>query len=327
MSYLGAVFCAPDVAPSFALVYSRFGPSYPGEVDAARGAYFLNYPGVSFVFAIRPELAPLYEGGTELPLEFPDGSSPQVQRVYIFAGASLRAAHMPADPNSAYGEPVVVRVPLPQPPQQQQQPPPPRQAPALYFERRQAVLELGVSPQEVLSLLGPPQRVHTKQDDKMRIHLAAPAPPSQLSPPLPPTGAGEYFYNYFDLGLDLLFSLQEGHAEGGQGHVLRKIVLHSNQVCSSEFNHYRRCFWRLELPPAAGGGGAGPRRLDVSTRFDELQAVLGEPPAKPLIYSRASAPHAPQHPFGHSLFYAYPHGLVFEVLRNQHIASLTLFRP
>lgn len=38
-------FCsAANVPPTFVLIYSRFGPSYPGDYNNTKSVYYLHYP-------------------------------------------------------------------------------------------------------------------------------------------------------------------------------------------------------------------------------------------------------------------------------------------
>lgn len=55
MTYHGQVFSAPDVPATFQLVYSRFGPSVPGDYQVASRLYLLSYPGLTMAFPI-PEV-------------------------------------------------------------------------------------------------------------------------------------------------------------------------------------------------------------------------------------------------------------------------------
>ncbi|XP_041021319.1 UPF0183 protein At3g51130-like isoform X2 [Juglans microcarpa x Juglans regia] len=47
------------------------------------------------------------------------------------------------------------------------------------------------------------------------------------------TLCGDYFYNYFTCGLDILFD--------GQAHKIKKFVLHTNYPGHADFNSYRKC--------------------------------------------------------------------------------------
>ncbi|KAI8089869.1 uncharacterized protein BX664DRAFT_334119 [Halteromyces radiatus] len=70
--------------PTFLLIYKCFGPTYLGEFKADQNIYILNYPGLSFTFPIPQKYNHLYTNSTELPLEFPDGTTPIASKMYLF---------------------------------------------------------------------------------------------------------------------------------------------------------------------------------------------------------------------------------------------------
>lgn len=82
-------------------IYQTFGPTYPGYFDAHESVYYLSYPGITFVFPIPQEFAHLYinsQGNliffaykyTELPMEFPNRTTPVAIRIYIYQGNDWR---------------------------------------------------------------------------------------------------------------------------------------------------------------------------------------------------------------------------------------------
>ncbi|KAE8183819.1 hypothetical protein CF328_g8060, partial [Tilletia controversa] len=111
------------------------------------------------------------------------------------------------------------------------------------------------------------------------------------------------FWNYFDLGIDLLFSspaltpssssstggggggggnasgantLSSSHAVGAGG-VLLKIIVHSNIPRSALFQRYHRCPW--VVVPAVSGRGAGKEEdeaeeVSYHEQIDDLAALL-----------------------------------------------------
>lgn len=73
---------------TFVRVYDIFGPTYPGEYDEQNRMYSLHYPGVVFLFPIPEQHAEhCSESQIELPLEFPDGSTPLASRICVHAAA------------------------------------------------------------------------------------------------------------------------------------------------------------------------------------------------------------------------------------------------
>jgi hypothetical protein len=295
LTYCGSVFSAANVPPTFVLIYSRFGPSYPGDYNSAKNAYYLHYPNLSFKFPIPAKYHSLYTDGTaaphsELPVEFPDGTTPITTRIYIYNGSSLSAPTLPQlAPTSLYFEPVVVNI-----------------GSGLFFTKRNASLGFDSSPQDVISELGPPTRVYYKEEDKMRIHSVSSNGVSYA----------DYFYNYFPLGLDFLF---DAHT-----HTVKKIVLHTNFPTHFEFNQYSKCNFRIAVPKptedlSANGEGEHVVYIEPDMRWDGIQGLFGKA-SKPVVNSRTTSTN----PFGATYFYGYP-GVIFEVMRNNHIASVCIF--
>eukprot|EP00439_Symbiodinium_sp_Y106_P044951 s907_g5.t1 len=99
-------------------------------------------------------------------------------------------------------------------------------------------LRFGAMPQDVFSDFGPPQQVCVKDMiqpplDAFRIHSRTPLRPASL----------DYYYNYFYLGMDVLFD--------GQTHLVQKIVLHTNPPTHERFSRYTRCFFQLQIEAQA----------------------------------------------------------------------------
>lgn len=117
-------------------------------------------------------------------------------------------------------------------------------------------LALGFSCQEVLSVLGAPQAIFDKPHPPPIVAHGGrePAPPS-----------ADYYFNYFALGLDVLFDRGS--------HTAYKFVLHTNNPGSDSFMWYRKAQFALELLPA---GAAHPRivQLPPPVRFQTLCSLL-----------------------------------------------------
>ncbi|KAJ3159729.1 hypothetical protein HDU86_001379 [Geranomyces michiganensis] len=113
-------------------------------------------------------------------------------------------------------------------------------------------------------------------------------------------GVGDYFWNYFDLGIDLLFS--------GTQHALKKIIMHANAVGHWEFTQYIKCEFIIES-----------RGLSVDSKWNEIQKAMrlteDAPTPRPVVHNRGGH----QNPFGPTCFYGYP-GIIFEV-RVKSLAS------
>ena len=110
-------------------------------------------------------------------------------------------------------------------------------------------MKLGETTAQDLTIgLGPPLRVHHKEDRRMSIHANEqvnndPGCKTFYSFCIPSFQDHEDFYNYFQHGIDFLIS--------GVDHVVRKIVLHTNIVIAPvshvsstdiDFSLARPCF-------------------------------------------------------------------------------------
>lgn len=91
-----------------------------------------------------------------------------------------------------------------------------------------ASISFGNTPQEVLSELGSPETIYTKVDDHMKLH----APNSEED-------TSDYFYNYFHLGLDILFD--------GISHRVKKFVFHTNFPSHYLFNWFVFIYLLVDL--------------------------------------------------------------------------------
>jgi len=213
--YSGTTFSAPEVTATFNLIYQLFGPSFPGDYNNELHSYFLHYPGLSFQFPIPAKFQSLY--ANDLPLEFPDGTTPVIKRVFVYGGVDMKSP-VPPPLNDLqfpyYFEPIRVHVNQ-----------------YVEFSLRNKRLSFKSTPQDVVSELGSPNRVFYKEVDKMRIHASGDS--SKLVDTISGTGCADYFYNYFDLGIDILFDAQK--------HRIRKFVLHTNFPGHIDFNQYMKC--------------------------------------------------------------------------------------
>lgn len=154
---------------------------------------------------------------------------------------------------------------------------------------------MGHTAQDVASVLGAPSRVFYKSEDKMRIH--SPNAHRRVS-----QSRSDYFFNYFTLGMDLLFD--------ARSHLVKKIVLHTNYPGHYNFNMYQRCEFDLPL-----------NGVDVTaySRWDDLCKQL-TPSEKPVVLNRASSTNT-TNPFGSTFCYGYQ-DVIFEVYTSIFIISI-----
>ncbi|XP_078160931.1 PHAF1 protein At3g51130 [Carex rostrata] len=304
MRYATNLIGGPSTLATFVAVYALFGPTFPGIYDSERGIYTLFYPGLSFAFPIPGQYTNFFNKGevlAELPLEFPDGTTPVTCRVSIFDGSSDGKVGV----GSSMDKAVV----------------PPLPTGSLYMEEVHAKLGDGIwftvggqhipfaaSPQDIWTELGRPCGIHQKQVDQMVIHSASdPRPRTTL--------CGDYFYNYFSRGIDILFD--------GQTHKIKKFVLHTNFPGHSDFNSYMKCNYVIYDAETEGAVQPGTRTkncITPSTKWDQVKEILGDG-GRAAIQTQGSM----NNPFGPTFVYGYQN-IAFEVMKNGYIATVTLFQ-
>ncbi|KAI3855365.1 hypothetical protein MKX03_025323 [Papaver bracteatum] len=304
MRYAKSLIGGPSTLATFVAVYALFGPTFPGTYDKDRGVYSLFYPGLSFAFPIPSQYTDCcHDGEAELPLEFPDGTTPVTSRVSIYDKSSESKVGVGALMTKALA--------------------PPLPAGSLYMEEVHAKLgeelrftvggqhiPFGASPQDVWTELGRPCGIHQKQVDQMVIHSASdPRPRTTL--------CGDYFYNYFTRGVDILFD--------GQTHKIKKFVLHTNYPGHADFNSYMKCNFVI-YDSDVGGPFQDSNTISTkhcitpSTKWEQVKDVLGDS-GRAAIQTQGST----SNPFGSTFVYGYQN-VAFEVMKNGYIATVTLFK-
>lgn len=301
MRYAKSSIGGADIAATFVAVYALFGPTFPGTYDMTQCTYTLFYPGLSFAFPIPAQYTECCQDReAELPLEFPDGTTPVMSRLCVYdssigsggvgvgVGSMLNKAVPPQLPvGSLYLEEVHAKL-----------------GEELFFTRGGQHLSFGASPQDVWTELGRPCGIHKKQVDQMVIHSATdPNPRTTL--------CGDYFYNYFSRGIDILFD--------GQTNRIKKFVLHTNFPGHTDFNCYIKCNFVIHCPPSEDGR-ASPDFISADTKWDQVKELLGDG-GRAAIQTQGSA----SNPFGPTFVYSY-RNIALEVMKNGHIATVTLFQ-
>ncbi|BBN02781.1 hypothetical protein MPTK1_2g18070 [Marchantia polymorpha subsp. ruderalis] len=302
MRYATSSIGGPHAPATFVAVYALFGPTFPGTFNLKRCIYHLNYPGLSFVFPIPPQHISYWQDRKgELPLEFPDGTTPVMSRACIYDSTgevcgSFKLVPAPQLPGGGlYMEEVHAKP-----------------AEDIHFNGNGQRLAFGASPQDVWAQLGRPCCIQKKQIDPMVIHSA--------SDPRPQTAlCGDYFYNYFTRGLDILFD--------GQTHRIKKFILHTNFPGHTDFNCYMKCNFFIHCPPALDTGSEKKSLETVTNRcissvskWSEVQDILGDG-GRAAIQTQGSDTN----PFGPTFVYGY-RDIALEVMKNGHIATVTLFQ-
>ncbi|XP_043707922.1 PHAF1 protein At3g51130-like isoform X2 [Telopea speciosissima] len=281
MRYATSLIGGPSALATFVAIYSLFGPTFPGIYDKDRGVYTLFYPGLSFAFPIPTQYTDCcHDGEAELPLEFPDGTTPVTCRVSIYDSSTDSKVGVGSFMNKALA--------------------PPLPSGSLYMEE--------VHAKDVWTEFGHPCGIHQKQVDQMVIHSA-----SDLHPRT--TLCGDYFYNYFTRGLDILFD--------GQTHKIKKFVLHTNFPGHADFNSYIKCNFVIYSSDVGGHfeeGNAPKTCITPSTKWEQVKEFLGDC-GRAAIQTQGST----NNPFGSTFVYGYQN-VAFEVMKNGYIATVTLFQ-
>jgi hypothetical protein len=317
LSYRGVQFCRPHELPTCHRICERFGPSVPGEYCPRKKVYKLHYPGISFYFPIPDEYARYCPGPDShshfVPLEFPGGFSPVTSRIIIYCGGDPRADFYPLPPlprDSLYFEEIQVVL-----------------GTGIHFAQRQKAITFQSCVQDVLHAIGPPDKIFYKETDALQLSLDRQETLSRST-----ATSSDYFFNYFGLGMDFLF---DRHS-----HFVKKIVLHTNFPCHFEFNQYRKCNFQImglkPVPLALTEPYPEPliierqRQLErlmnnwspisCDSHWSDVVAFFPTPPGRPIVDNRGL--HI--NPFGSRRFYAFQ-GIIFEVMRNDYLASILLF--
>lgn len=79
------------------------------------------------------------------------------------------------------------------------------------------------------------------------------------------------------------------------------------------------------VDPKCGWIPANPLPLPPLLQWDNIQELLGHPVEKPVVLHRSSSPNN-TNPFGSTFCFGLQR-MIFEVMQNNHIASVTLYGP
>ncbi|KAF7776001.1 hypothetical protein Agabi119p4_4394 [Agaricus bisporus var. burnettii] len=157
--------------------------------------------------------------------------------------------------------------------------------------------------------LGPPLRIHYKEDERMTIHSTENAEDDT-------NDESDYFYNYFQHGLDFFIS--------GSTHTVKKIIIHSNIPGSPLFQRYKRCNWEIEGEPEDDEDDTPPRKRFYD-RFETISHFLSPKETPPsMVLNRTDDEDGLQLPNATTRLYGYD-GIILEVLESSQVVSVTLF--
>lgn len=323
LKYCGVHFNSPHMEPTIDQIDQSFGATHPGVYDSSHQLFFLNFRGVSFTFPIDSKFEPHYVHGLG-SLQFSSGDSPVVSRMSIYNGNSssgkTKAPPLPVQCfyGNCYAESVKVLNSSGKVTGLQFQLVGEGNEYGKLHELRKKVVERTVSfgdtCQDVMSCLGSPCKVFYKSEDKMRIHSPYPYKLDQ-------SNSSDYFYNYFTLGLDILFD--------ATSHKVKKIIIHTNFPGHYNFDMYNRCQFVINIERGRKGGLDGKQEdehfeINPCTKWDCVQNFLGKTVEAPVVLNRSSTTNT-SNPFGSTFCYSLQH-MIFEVMQNNHIASVTLYQ-
>jgi len=320
LKYGDLYFNCPDVSPTIEQIDQSFGATRPGVLDEEKKIFTLTFRGLAFEFPAETKFQPSYAGSRrELgKLQFAPGESPCVSHMAIYAGQSLAECSPPAAPLARYptlhcrglevvrsrdrtigltltlepntGE--VGRSSFPS---------------TSSLESIKKTIKFGDGVQDVMSAVGAPNRIFYKSEDKMKIHSPNAHRKASLL-------KSDYFYNYFTFGMDILFDAKHNK--------VKKFILHTNFPGHYNFNMYHRAEFSLTLEGIAQR--PDPVHMSPYSKWDEV-AKLFNPAERPVVLNRASSTNT-TNPFGSTFCYGYQ-DIIFEVMPNGHMASLTLYLP
>lgn len=325
LKYCGVHFNTSQIQPTIEQIDQSFGATHPGVYNSEKQLFVLNFRGLSFDFPIESKFEPRYAHGLG-SLQFPNGASPVVSRMCIYSGSSLLETRAPPLPITCYhgncyvdclevlrehnvtkGLKFILFTE--------------GNGPGKLLDPRKKMVErivkFGDSPNDVISALGCPEKVFYKSEDKMKIHTPDAHRRVRAS--------SDYFYNYFTMGVDILFDAST--------HIVKKFVLHTNYPGHYNFNMYCRCDFKIpvtverEKPqPLAQTGEFEEEEviLTAYSKWDSVQVLLVKPDNRPVILNRSSSTNT-SNPFGSTFCFGIQ-DMIFEVMQNQHIASVALYQ-
>lgn len=109
-------------------------------------------------------------------------------------------------------------------------------------------------------------------------------------------------------------------------HLVKKFILHTNFPGHYNFNMYHRCEFKIGIQRDSKDSvldDVTPFVLTPCTKWDSVQDYLGKPVEAPVVLNRSSSTNT-TNPFGSTFCYNLQH-MIFEVMANNHLASVTLY--
>lgn len=296
----------PAVQPTFDQIIEIFGITSPGVYDNNSSVFLLRFPGLLFTFSIDFRVEPKITHGIQ-SLQFPAGRAPLVSKISIYKGDSPNTAIAPEIPQLCLNKDIFShKVKLCREDGKTK-----GISMNLYmqgnyqvdretYEKFNAEVFFNDSCQDIMSVLGTPNSVYIKSEELSKIGMEKNSIGTNLN---------DYFYNYFTLGLDILFNSETNRAT--------KFILHSNFPCHYNFNSYFMCNFELQLSTP----DMQTYTVTPATTLAKLQEKLNMK-SQPAILHRSNSTNS-VNPFGPTFFYLYE-DIIFEIMTNGYIASVTL---
>ncbi|CAC5409150.1 UPF0183 protein C16orf70 homolog,UPF0183 protein C16orf70,UPF0183 protein CG7083 [Mytilus coruscus] len=289
--FSGVHFSSPQVQPTIEQIDQSFGATHPGVYNSEKQLFVLNFRGLSFDFPIESKFEPKYAHGLG-SLQFPNGSSPVVSRMCIYTGSSLVDTKAPPLPIICFHG-------------------------NCYLDCLEVLRERNVTKGLKFLLVtegnGPGKLIDPRKKIVERIVQFGDSSQDVISALGCP-------------GKDILLDANT--------HQVKKFILHTNFPGHYNFNMYYRCECKIPVmventkPKLIQTGESDDEEVRVITaysKWDSVQNYLIRPDQQPVILNRSASTNT-SNPFGSTFCYGVQ-DLIFEVMQNQHIASVTLYRP
>lgn len=251
------VFSMPKKVATVGDIYQTFGPTTPGRYENDYRHFVLEYPGLAFVFAVPVEKSQLYSvDSSAVPRENVD-SSPNLSLplASLYCRPSAKESQISTREDALRALETRPRVEVY------------RGASIVFTDPNtyhSTSILFGTHVQEVIAALGVPDQRFTKPPSAFNSSKQ----PHPASTVLPET---DYFFNYFDYGVDILFD--------GRLHVVKKFVLWTNLPSQPDFVRYSKCHYLIETR----GISADSRSSSSSNIRSSSNAVVIPPPAQNLL--------------------------------------------
>jgi len=239
LTYGGKSISSPDQKTTLKSISHLFGPSFPGSYDRKSKLYTVEYGGACFQFSAGHSNLELMED-ISLVSDLADERQPLLTRLFVFHGETIRSCTIPDLPEfSDYFMQVEVQ------PQR-----------GLYFVSQKQNIDYHSHVQHVLGILGAPDKIfeHRAGEERKGEKLAY-----CLFP---------YFYNYFRLGLSIMFDSKSNRAI--------KFILNTNLIDRPDFGIWRKCNFTISV--------SKDTVITPNMDLSEIEELLG-PATGPIINS------------------------------------------